>query len=113
MTRTLLLALAATASLAACNKQDHTIVAGGPDESMENGANVSTAPVALPPSISASKSYRCGNNAIVYVDWMSDGSARVKKSKEDVGTAVPAGSASLKGDAKSSTITYNGQECSA
>ena len=111
MTRTLLIALAATASLAACNKQDHTIVAG-PDDSMDNGAN-STTPVALPPSITASKSYRCGNNAVVYVDWMSDGSARVKKSKEDLGVAVPAGSASLKGDAKASAITYNGESCTA
>ena len=112
MTRTLLIALAATASLAACNKQDHTIVAG-PDDSMDSGANVAATPVALPPSIAASKSYRCGDNKLVYVDWMSDGSARVKTSKEDVGVAVPAGSASLKGDAKASSITYNGESCSA
>ena len=50
---------------------------------------------------------------MVYVNWMSDGSAHVKKSVEDVGTAVPAGSPALKGDAKASTITYNGQECNA
>ena len=28
--------------------------------------------VELPPSIAASKTYRCGDNAIVHVDWMSD-----------------------------------------
>jgi hypothetical protein len=44
---------------------------------------------------------------------MSDGSARVKKSMEDVGVAVPAGSPALKGGAKASAITYNGQECNA
>jgi hypothetical protein len=44
---------------------------------------------------------------------MSDGSARVKTSKEDLGVAVPAGSASLKGDAKASAITYNGESCTA
>ena len=80
---------------------------------MDSGANVAATPVALPPSIAASKSYRCGDNKLVYVDWMSDGSARVKTSKEDVGVAVPAGSASLKGDAKASSITYNGESCSA
>ena len=70
-------------------------------------------PSALPPSITATKSYRCGNNTVVYVNWMSDGSARVKKTMDDVGVAVPAGSPTLKGDAKTSSITYNGQDCSA
>jgi hypothetical protein len=111
MTRTLLIAFAATVSLAAC--KPHTIVAGGPDDRSDDGSNVATTPVALPPAITASKSYRCGDNKLVYVDWMSDGSARVKKSKEDLGVAVPAGSASLKGDAKGSAITYNGESCTA
>lgn len=113
MTRTpLIIALAATAALAGCNKQSHTIVAGGPED--DNTTNVaSNGPVALPPSISASKSYRCKDNKLVYVDWLSDGSARVKKSQSDVGTAILAGSASLKGDAKAKTITYEGQACNA
>ena len=70
MTRTLFIALAATAALAGCS-EDHTIVAGGPgDEQANTGAN---APVELPPSIAASKIYRCsGDNSIVYVDWLSD-----------------------------------------
>ena len=40
----------------------------------------------LPPSIAASKTYRCKDNSLVYVDWLSDGSARVKKTREEVGT---------------------------
>ncbi len=54
MTRTpLLITLAAAAALAGCNKENHTIVAGGPD----NGdANVTAnAPVALPPTITATQ----------------------------------------------------------
>ena len=31
------------------------------------------APVALPPSITGSKSYRCKDNKLIYIDWMSDG----------------------------------------
>ena len=60
MTRTpLLLALAATAALAACGKNDdHTIVAG-PDTDVANQAPSTNAPVTLPPSIAASKIYRC------------------------------------------------------
>lgn len=113
MTRTLLIALAAAAALAGCNKQDHTIVAGGPDDRADNGANVSTAPVALPPSIAASKSYRCGDNHVLYIDWMSDGSARVKKTRDELGVSVAAGSPDLKGDAKASAITYKGESCTA
>jgi hypothetical protein len=109
MTRTpLLITLVAAAALAGCNSKDHTIVAG-PDE----GSNVaSNEPVALPPSISSSKSYRCADNKLIYVDWMSDGTARVKKTREEVGTTVTPG-AELKGDAKAAAITYNGSSCKA
>ena len=59
--------------LAGCNQEDHTIVAGGPaDEPAAEGAEAN-GPVALPPSIAASKTYRCADNAVVHVDWLSDG----------------------------------------
>ena len=65
MTRTpLLLALAAAAALAGCHK--HTIVAGGPPS--DEDQNVSNTPVALPPSIVATKLYRCADNSVVTVD---------------------------------------------
>jgi len=106
MTRTtLLITLAAAAALAGCDKQSHTITA---DPTGDNIA--ANAPVALPPSITASKSYRCKDNKLVYVDWMSDGTARVKKTREEVGTAVTPGT-DLKGDANAKTITYGGQDC--
>ena len=71
MTRTpLILALAAAAALAGCNKEDHTIVAGGPQEEPEN--KVAEANVTLPPSIAASKTYRCKDNSLVQIDWLSN-----------------------------------------
>jgi hypothetical protein len=71
MTRTpLLVTLAAAAALAGCNKQSHTIIAGGPPS--DEDQNVSNTPVALPPSIIASKIYRCADNSVVYVDFLSD-----------------------------------------
>jgi len=111
MTRTtLLITLAAAAALAGCNKENHTIVAGPDDGSNANAAT--NGPVALPPSITSSKSYRCKDNKVVYIDWMSDGTARVKKTREEVGTSVTPGT-ELKGDAQASTVTYNGESCKA
>ena len=109
MTRTTLLivSLAAAAALADC-KENHTIVAGPPEDNATNAAT--NGPVALPPSISASKSYRCADNKLVYVDWMSDGTARVKKTSDEVGTTVTPGT-DLKGDASAKAITYGGQTC--
>jgi len=110
MTRTpLLITLAAAAALAGCNKEDHTIVAG-PDEGPTNAT--ANEQVALPPSIASSKSYRCADNKLVYIDWMSDGTARVKKTREEVGTTVTPGTA-LKGDANAKAVTYNGESCKA
>jgi hypothetical protein len=71
MTRTpLLIMFAAAAALAGCNKENHTIVAGGPDG---DTAAASNTPIALPPSITSSKTYRCADNKVVHVDWLSDG----------------------------------------
>jgi hypothetical protein len=72
MTRTpLILALGAAAALAGCNKESHTIVGGG-DPRDENSQVASNGPVALPPSVTSSKIYRCADNQVVYVDWLSD-----------------------------------------
>ena len=112
MTRTpLILALGVAAALAGCNKEDHTIVAGGPQEVPDNA--LANGPVTLPPSVTASKAYRCKDNSLVYIDWLSDGSARAKKKRDEVGTAIATGSPMLKGDAHATTITYNGQSCKA
>lgn len=108
MTRNLfLVALGATSLLAACDNSDHTIVAG-PDIDEQP---VSTENVVLPPSIQASKTYRCSDNSVVYVDWMSDGTSRVKTEANAVGTPPEEGA--LTGDAAASTITYQGKSCKA
>ncbi|MEO6359617.1 MAG: hypothetical protein ABIO43_03455 [Sphingomicrobium sp.] len=110
MTRTLLtLTFLASAALAGCNKEDHTLVEGGDkDTNVTNAADI-----VLPPSIAASKAYRCKDNSLVYIDWMSDGGARVKKGKDDVGEPIPAGAPTLSGDAQATSITYNGKSCKA
>ena len=109
-----IIALVAAAALAGCDNSDHTIVSdpAGPDPMANAVANMGS--VQLPASIQASKAYRCKDNSLIYVDWLSDGTARVKKTREEVGTTVTLGEgAPLKGDAKAASITYNGQSCKA
>lgn len=86
MTRTpMLIILAAAAALAGCNKESHTIVAGPPGD---QDTNVSK-PIALPPSVTSSNTYRCADNKIVYVDWLSDNkSANVRTDKAGSPTQV-------------------------
>lgn len=114
MTRTFtLIALAAAAALAGCNNEDHTIVSdpAGPDPM----ANSVDGNIVLPPAISASKQYRCKDNSLVAIDWLSDGTARIKSETPGQGTTVTPGAegSPLTGDAKAATVTYNGQSCKA
>ena len=91
MTRKLtLLAIVAAAALAGCN-EDHTIVTGGPQEGNDANQVAAEANLTLPPSISASKIYRCADNDVVYVDWLSDGkSANIRPEKDSPPTQVTA-----------------------
>jgi len=63
--------LAAAAALAGCNKEDHTIVAG-PDVGESGTNSAANANVQLPPSIVATKLYRCADNSVVTVNYLSD-----------------------------------------
>lgn len=116
MTKTLtMLALVAAAALAGCDQSDHTITAQGPYDPQANAANASAAPVVLPPSIVASHTYRCKDNSLVYIDWLSDGSARTKTDKAARATTVKVGEPGSPlggGDAQAKTVTYEGRGCS-
>jgi hypothetical protein len=86
----MLITLAVAAALAGCNKESHTIVAG-PDVDDNETNTAAHAPVALPPTISASKTYRCADNKIIYVDWLSDNkSANIRTDKAGTPTQVTA-----------------------
>lgn len=120
MTRTFtIIALAAAATLAGCDNSDHTITTGEPydpqEEAVQNLQNVE-----LPPSIVASHAYRCQDNSLVYIDWLSNDTARVKQSRDEIGTTVTregeegaytAEGQSVTGAASDQTITVNGQSC--
>lgn len=66
----LMLLVAGAAALSACNKSSHTIIAGGDDDNIGNNAVVP--PAELPPTVASSKVYRCADNSVIYIDWLSD-----------------------------------------
>ena len=87
----LLIALAAAAALAGC-KENHTIVGGNPEDNEVNTA--AKTPVALPPSVVSSKVYRCADDKVVYVDYLSDNkSANLRTDKGGSPTQVTAAEA--------------------
>jgi hypothetical protein len=83
MTRTsLLLAIVAAAALAGCSNQDQNVAA-------EENAADANAGVELPPSIAASKTYRCADNSVIQVDWLSDNkTANVRTEQNGAPTQV-------------------------
>ena len=107
--------LAAAAALAGCDQSDHNLTANGPYDPEANAS--ANAQVTLPPAIAAQKAYRCKDNSLIYVDWYSDGSARVKNARNEAGTPVPAPApdatepSPLNGSAAATSITYNGKSC--
>jgi hypothetical protein len=89
MRKTLLLvASAATLALAACNTEPETITVNQYDaqaKALENAA-----PVQLPPAITASRSYRCSDNSLVYVDFYNDNTAQLRTSQSGDPTTLTA-----------------------
>jgi hypothetical protein len=111
-----LLALAAACvSLTACEAE----TLGGEDRGSRSDVSATDTPVVLPPSIVASHVYRCRDNSLVYVDWLSDDSARIKQQSTERGATVEkledgtyaGGDKTLAGEPSSQSITIDGQAC--
>jgi|SRR6185369_13060241 len=86
--RTLILpiSLLTLAALSACGQSKPEGFNETIGDPMENQL-ANAAPVALPPALKASKTYRCKDNSLVYVDFFADDvSANIRKEKE--GAAV-------------------------
>lgn len=89
MSKTLLpAAFAALFILAACDNEPEVITTN-PDPMADKLA--AAPPVELPPSVSASHSYRCADNSVVFVDFLSDNkSANLRTDRDDLPTHVVA-----------------------
>jgi hypothetical protein len=88
----LALCLVTAAALAGCHP---TTIDPNKDNNDETNAPApANGPVALPPSIVASKIFRCADNKVIYVDYLSDGkSANIRTDKDGTPTNVTADAA--------------------
>ena len=109
------------AALAGCDSE--TLTGNGPADPRDaNQLANAVANVQLPPSIVASRKYRCGDNSLISIDWLSDGTANSARVTPDGGTAVNVAQAeaggdytaegtTLKGDPQATSVTFNGKSC--
>lgn len=70
MIRHLTLIALGSLALPACDSNPSITADSSPDPMANQLAGA--APVELPPAIAASKIYRCGDNSVVSIDWLSD-----------------------------------------
>ncbi|RYY26872.1 MAG: hypothetical protein EOP62_08925 [Sphingomonadales bacterium] len=99
-------------ALSACENKPEEVSGVVADPMASQLANA--APVVLPPSITASKQMRCGDNSLVFVDFFQgDTQVQVRATKNGGGTMLTAPAAGepyvaegfkLTGDAKTATV---------
>lgn len=118
-----LIAVASVALLSACNKSDEPEVVGGPADPMA-AQLANAAPVELPPSVKANKQYRCKDNSLIFVDFMSDDkTALLRTEKNGTATSLKAAEAGqpftaeggfeVKGSGNDVTISVPGKSAQA
>ena len=104
MIRNITLIALCSVALVACEKD--TIVAGEqPDPMARELANA--APVELPPSIAASKTYRCKDNSLVQIDWLADNKGAYVHGADRTQTHVKPAEAA-EGQSASTDLTADG-----
>ncbi len=121
-------AVAAVLFLSACDSGSQQAAPPPPsnDAAMAEDAPVTNAAVVLPPSLAASRTYRCKDNSLVYVDFYSDNvTADLKTDKDgavtkltapEAGKPLTGGGFTVSGNETTTTITQPGkgsQSCTA
>ena len=113
-----LITIAAVAALAGCNNQTQAETEAA-NEAAHEAANAN---VKLPPAIVASHKYRCKDNSLLSIDWLSDGTTNSARATPDGGAAVTLTQAetdgpytsegtNLTGDPKAESVTFKGKSC--
>jgi len=123
MTRTFIAPLIAAVALSGCDTGSNTVVLNPDGTEVNEAQEQAVNNVQLPPSIVDSDKFRCKDNSVVSIDWLSDGTSNSARVTPEGGTAITltqteaggpftAEGVSLTGEAKAESVTYNGQSCS-
>ncbi|MEO8723780.1 MAG: hypothetical protein ABI395_09715 [Sphingobium sp.] len=84
-----LLSAAALLTLSACGDNQPEVVGNTPDPLGDQLKNA--APVALPPMVKGSRTYRCKDSGLIFVDFMSDDTtANIRLTKDGAPTKLTA-----------------------
>jgi hypothetical protein len=113
MQRTKILAAATVAaflSLAACNSEPEVINANGIDPQADDLAKAP--PVELPPSIQASRTYRCKDNSLLYATFYTNNTVKVAAEQGAAGTILTAESGQPPFVADGYSLSANAEEVS-
>lgn len=113
----IILLTAALAGLSACDMNPTEIGPGAERTSQSTPAATPAKPVTLPPSIAASKQYRCADNSLALVEFYSDDlSASVRTSATGTparvvapakGDTMVGGGYTLKGTKTDANVTFS------
>lgn len=102
--------VAAFLSLAACNNEPEMISSNAADPQAEELAKA--APVELPPSIQASRTYRCKDNSLFYADFYTNNTAQVSSERSGPKTQLTAPAAGEAYVAEGYSLSGNGTDVS-
>ena len=97
-------AFAALLSLSACSNEPE-VVDTNPDPMKEDLANA--APVEAPPMIQASRTYRCKDNSLVYIDFYTNNTAQFRTEKGGQATTLTAPAAGQAFTAEGYSVSGN------
>ncbi len=101
----LLAASAATLALTACNSEPEVVNQyDAQAKALENAA-----PVELPPAITASRTYRCSDNSLVYVDFYNDNTAQLRTSQGGDSTVLTAAGGNPPYTAEGHSVSANSE----
>ena len=80
--------LAVLLTLSACKNEPVTVEPGGADPQAEALKNAPK--VEAPPMVQATRTFRCKDNSLVYADFYTDNTARVRTEKDGTPTILTA-----------------------